>query len=128
MKDNSNEILEADSRFFSLLIGANTKELDRFLSDDFMLIDVMQGSEIPKTALLEAVGSRQLIFESIEPADRRARTYHGTAAVVTGRTQIKGRFAETAFAIASRYTHVYIQHAGQWRLTAAQGTPIAAAK
>jgi len=47
-----------------------------------------------------------------------------TTAVITGRTEMSGQFGETPFATKSRYTHVYVEQQGRWRLVAAQGTKI----
>jgi hypothetical protein len=93
------------------------------LADDFILIEVMNGSEITKPALLAGIGSGQVEFESIEPTDNSVRLYQRTA-VVTGRTQIKGRLGDAPFAASGRYTHVFITQEGTWRLVAAQGTQI----
>jgi hypothetical protein len=116
--------LAVDSRFFIALVKPDQPELDRLLADDFIIIDVMRGSEIPKSAFVEAVVSRQVTFETIRPAERRVRSYPGTA-VVTGRTQMKGRFGDAPFEASSRYTHVYVLLDGEWRMVSAQGTPIA---
>src|SRR5437773_6517969 len=40
--------LSADKRFFNALIASDTQALGRILTDDFILIDVMSGSEITK--------------------------------------------------------------------------------
>lgn len=125
--NNEPHPLSADQRWFNSLIGADTKALESGLADDFILINVMDGSEIGKASLLAAIGSGQLRFESIEPADRRVRQYNGTA-VVTGRTKMSGSFGETPFAANSRYTHVYVERQGQWLLVSAQGTPTATPK
>jgi hypothetical protein len=113
-----------DRQFFSALVDASVKDLDQILADDFVLIEVMGGSEVSKSSLLGAIESGQLKFETIEPADGRVRFYR-TTAVVTGRTQMNARLGETPFAIRSRYTHVYVEQEGRWRLVAAQGTQIA---
>jgi hypothetical protein len=88
------------------------------------LIDVMRGAEVDKSSLRAAIESGSLKFETIEPAEVRVRLYPGTA-IVTGRTQMYGRFGDVPFAARSRYTHVYVQEESQWRLASAQGTPIA---
>jgi hypothetical protein len=93
------------------------------LADDFVLIDVMRGGEVPKAALLAAIQSGDLKFESIEPADVRLRTHPGTA-IVTGRTRMRIKFQETPAEVHSRYTHVYVAIDARWRLAAGQGTPI----
>ena len=115
--------LQAEQQFFDSLIPADVQRLDSILGEDFLLIDVMTGSEITKSALLAVLGSGQLKFETIDPLEQRIRTY-GETAVVTGRTQMSGRFQENPFTASSRYTHVYVKAQPQWRLVSAQGTQI----
>jgi hypothetical protein len=118
------EVKAAEDRFFEALLLGNRAELEQILDDDFLLVDVMTGSEVPKAALLDVVGSRQLVFEAIARIDARVRSYNG-AAVVTGQTRMKGWYAGNSFSPHSRYTHVYVRGANGWRLVSAQGTPIA---
>ena len=117
--------LAADRRFFNALAAGDAQALDHILADDFILIDVLSGSEITKPAFLAATGSGQLKFEAIEPADNRVRLYQ-TTTIITGRTQMKGRLGDAPFAASSRYTHVFVPQQNEWRLATAQGTPIAA--
>jgi hypothetical protein len=113
-----------ERRFFTALIDANVEALDRILADDFILIDVMSGSEILKSVLLNLIRSGQLKFETIERLESRVRPYQG-AAVINGRTLMSGAFSGESFRTSSRYTHVYIEQQGQWRMVSAQGTQIA---
>jgi len=122
MNDNS-EPLAAENQFFTGLLESNVEALDRVLADDFMLIDVMGGAEIRKAVLLDAIRSGQLKFETIERLDCHVRFYQ-TTAVVTGSTQMSGRFGATPFTAHSRYTHVFVERQREWRLVAAQGTQI----
>jgi ketosteroid isomerase-like protein len=115
--------LTADRRFFAGLIAGDARALDRILAEDFLLIDVMSGSEISKPAFLAAIRSGQIKFESIEPAENRVRLYQ-TTAIITGRTQMAGLIGDTPFAASSRYTHVFVDQQGEWRLVNAQGTQI----
>lgn len=114
-----------EDRFFTALLGRNGPALRGVLSNDFLLIDVMTGSEVPADALIELVGRGQLIFESVERLNSRTRMY-GATAVVTGETRMRGRFGDQAFEAHSRYTHVYSHGPDGWRLVTAQGTPIVA--
>lgn len=116
--------LATDGQFFSALIAGSVEELNQILADDFVMIEVMGGSEVTKSSLLGAVESGRLKFEAVEPAEMRVRIYQ-TTALVTGRTQMSGRFDQTPFTARSRYTHVYVEQQGRWRMVAAQGTPIA---
>lgn len=113
----------AEQEFFAALTDANVAALDGVLADDFVLIDVMTGSEVPRAALLEVVGGGQLKFEAIERVEHRVREY-GIAAVITGRTEMNGVFSGQPFRASSRYTHVFVNDSGNWRMVAAQGTQI----
>ncbi len=89
--------------------------LDRILGEDFLLIDVMTGSELKKPDLLAVLRSGQLKFEAIEPVESQVRLY-GITAVITGRTRMSGRFGETPFTASSRYTPVFVKEQNQWRV------------
>ena len=124
MSKQSPEAVEQD--FFTALIAADHARLNQLLSDDFLLIDVMTGSEVPKAALLEVIEARQLRFDEITRVDYRVRLY-GNTAVITGSTKMRGNFGEDAFQASSRYTHVFVEQGESWRMVSAQGTPITAA-
>lgn len=115
--------LTADDAFFGALTAADAETLATLLADDFMIIDVMRGAEADRESFLEVVGSGAVVFDAIEPAERRVRLRAGTA-VVTGRTAMSGSFGGAPFSAASRYTHVFVDEGAGWRLLAAQGTPI----
>ena len=116
--------LATERAFFTALISANLDGLDSLLTDDFILIDVLNGSEITKPMLLAALGSSQVKFEAIEPVESRVRVFAVNTAVVTGRTELRGRVGEAAFTASSRYTHVFVTQNGGWMLASAQGTQI----
>ncbi len=122
--ENESELLQTERRFFASLVRGDVQALDQVLADDFTIIDVIRGSEVAKPALLEAIGSGQVKFDAIEPLESRVRLYP-PAAIITGRTRMSLRAGADTLTIASRYTHVYVQQRGQWRLAAAQGTQIA---
>jgi ketosteroid isomerase-like protein len=118
------EVLVAENRFFAALASGDRETLEHVVGDDCVLIDVMTGSVVPGADFVELVGSRRLIFESIEQLGTRVRLYDGTA-IVNGRTRMAGRFDGQGFQVHSRYTHVYVSGRNGWRLVAAQGTPVA---
>jgi len=116
--------LDADSRFFAALVGRDVTTLSKLLAQDFVLIDVLTGSEIPKKDLLTAIDSGQLVFERIQPSESRVR-YFGQTALVIGRTEMAGRYAGNPFGARSRYTHVFFKDQEEWHLVSAQGTKLA---
>ena len=117
----------AEQTFFTALVEADEATLGELLADDFLLVDVMTGSEVSKAALLEVVGGKELRFKRIERVEHRVREY-GMTAVITGRTDMQGRFGNQAFRVQSRYTHVFIDDGARWRMVSAQGTEIAPAR
>jgi ketosteroid isomerase-like protein len=114
-----------EQAFFRALIESDYETLQRVLADDFVLIDVMSGSEVTKAALIEAICGGQLKFESIERVEYRERVYERTV-VVTGQTEMAGHYGGQAFRTSSRYTHVFVDDGETWRMVSAQGTQIAA--
>ncbi len=115
--------IEVDRAFFSHLIDADTAALAELLTEDFLLIAVANGQEVPKSAFLGMLASGQLRFISIESAEVRVRRF-GKTAIVTGRTVMCGSLAGQESTVRSRYTHVYVELDGRWRMASAQGTPI----
>jgi ketosteroid isomerase-like protein len=120
------DVLAAERQFFDALIESNGDGLDALLSDDFILVDVMTGSEMARSGLIDVVKSGLLKFDSIAPAEVRVRV-HGSTAIVNGRTEMSGHYGPASFTARSRYTHVYLHDGSRWRLTSAQGTPIRSA-
>ena len=114
---------DTDQDFFQALVSSNIESLDGLLADDFILVDVMTGSEVTKAGFLDIIRGGALVFERIERIEFRVRVY-GSAAVVNGRTEMSGSYAGERFRVSSRYTHVFIDMGGSWHMVAAQGTQI----
>src|SRR5262249_36240578 len=92
MQNNESDLLSVERQIFRSLIG-NQVALDHLMSDDSLLIDVLSGSEVTKSELLDVLKSGQLRFEDIEPLNSRVRFYNGTA-IVTGSTKMTGHFGK----------------------------------
>jgi hypothetical protein len=122
--DTKLDPLVTERAFFSALLSGNIDSLDSILADDFVMVDLMAGSEISKPMLLAAVGSSQVKFEAITPVESKVRVYSCDTAVVVGRTEMKFRAGESSFNFSSRYTHVFVFNDGSWQLASAQGTQI----
>ena len=115
----------ADDRFFAALLAADVAELDNLLAADFLLVDVVGGAVVERSAFIATVGSGLLSLSTIRVLERRTRR-HGDTAIVVGRTQMAGSFEGAQFEAASRYTHILVRGPEQeWRLVNAQGTRIA---
>jgi ketosteroid isomerase-like protein len=120
------DLLSLERRFFNGLM-TNVDEVDHLMADDSLLVDVLSGSEVTKSELLTVLRSGQLKFEKIRPLGSRVRFYADTA-LVTGSTEMSGRFGDDPFSVSSRYTHVYVRSQDRWYLVSAQGTQIKTAQ
>jgi ketosteroid isomerase-like protein len=116
--------LIADRRFFAALVGGDVAALEQLCASDFIIVDVFSGSEAGKQDVLGGLASGALRFTVIEPEAAKVRRY-GECAVVNGATRMRGTFNDNAFAVHSRYTHVFVGSGEDgWKLVSAQGTPI----
>ena len=114
----------AEDRFFGALLASDLEQLERLLTNDFLIIDVMSGATTDRASFIAAFNQRALLFDRIDVVERLSRR-HGDTVIIVGRTQMAGSFNAAPFAAASRYTHVLVRERdGQWQLANAQGTPI----
>ena len=109
---------EVEREFFEALINADVASLDRILAGDFVLIDVMTGSEVSGERLTELVRLAQLRFHTINQTEYKVRVY-GTTSVITGRTVMIGWYEGQQFQVTSRYTHVLVEQSENWRIVSA---------
>lgn len=110
--------------FFAALRSGDAARVDEHLDERFHLVDVNSGSVSERTPFVEALRSGALVFDRLDLVERATRAY-GDSAVVIGRTSMAGSLTGTPFAVASRYTHVFVRRdSGEWRLASGQGTPI----
>jgi hypothetical protein len=116
------DLSSVERRFFHGLL-TNIDEVDHLMANDSLLVDVLSGSEVTKNEFLTVLRSGQLKFEKIKQLGSRFRFYADTA-VVTGTTEMSGRFGDEPFSVYSRYTHVYLKFQERWFLVSAQGTQI----
>ncbi len=123
MEQFEKDPITIDRRFLEAIVAREFETLESTLADDFVLID-LSGALIPKAGFLGNLRSGDLTFDAIQPDDVSVRVY-GHTALVTGRTEMKGSFKGVPFVFKSRYTHIYVNHLGHWRMVEAQGTAIA---
>jgi ketosteroid isomerase-like protein len=118
-------IAAADEMFFGALLSADMAALEAVLADDFVIVDVMSGRVTGRQEFLAAIGSGMLRFAEVTrfPAEQSVRR-RGAAGVVVGRTRMVMHFGPDRVTASSRYTHVFVNDDGLWRLMSAQGTPI----
>jgi ketosteroid isomerase-like protein len=119
------DVVAVDNAFFEALRAGDHRAIDSILTDDFLIIDVVSGGVSERDTILGALESGALRFvEVIRDPDAVSLRHRSGTAVIVGRTTMVMRFDQNATTVQSRYTHVFVQDGGRWRLLNAQGTPI----
>jgi ketosteroid isomerase-like protein len=109
------EILTLEKQFSQAIANNDSKAVDQFLADDWIIIN-SDGGIIDKARFLDVIRSGTLTHEMMESVDTRVRIY-GDTAVVTALTTTKGKFAGQEFTTKERATDVFVKQEGRWRCT-----------
>jgi hypothetical protein len=96
---------------------------ERLLADSWMNTNA-NGTVTTKPQLLELLRTRPFPFVSVEDDDVVIRVYPGAAVVTSRSTRISEGHDRTEIKRQVRFTRVYVQQDGCWRVAAAQATPI----
>jgi ketosteroid isomerase-like protein len=105
LQDACNAFLDADADRLMVL-----------LTEDFTTTDP-DGVVTTRADDIEAVRKGAIRYEVFENRDMKVRL-HGDAAVVTGRTIVKGRAGERAFAAEFQFTDTLVRTDGRWQVAA----------
>jgi ketosteroid isomerase-like protein len=109
-------IRKLDDERIQAQIHADAATLERIYADDFIGVGP-SGTVRTKLQVISDFTSRDLRFQSITTEDVRVRVY-GNAAVETGRSTMDGQDKGKAVPHDSRFTRVWIEQGGRWRLVA----------
>lgn len=99
-------------------IKADTAKMNQLLADDWELV-TMEGEIWTKENALKLFATRQLVIESEDFGDMKARV-NGDTAVVTARVAGKG----PGFSNEQRASYVFIRNQGRWQCIHTQGTTL----
>jgi len=97
--------------------------LERLLADDFILTNPA-GFVASKSEYLDGVKADTATYESVTNHDQVVNVYDN-AAVVTGSTIVKARFAGNDIGGEFRFTNVFIKRHDAWQCAATQLTRVA---
>lgn len=97
-------------------LDANVEKLTEFLTEDFTLTDA-SGTISTRADDIEIAKKGTIKYEVFENHDMKVRLY-GDSAVVTGRTRVKGKAGENAFASEFQFTDTLVRRGGRWQVAA----------
>jgi ketosteroid isomerase-like protein len=114
------ELLKWESEFAQAVARNDVNALDRFLDDEWVIVDP-DGGIIDKERFLSVIGSGVLSHESMNSTEVKVRLF-GDTAVVTALTTTTGNFMNKNFTSCERATDVFIKQPDRWRCVFTQLT------
>lgn len=97
-------------------LEADAARMAEVLTEDFTLTDA-SGVITTRADDIENAKKGTILYEVFENYDMKVRL-HGDAAVVTGRTRVKGKAGDTPFATVFQFTDTMVRRDGKWRFAA----------
>jgi ketosteroid isomerase-like protein len=108
------EVEAAEGQWRAAMLSNNVSDMDKLLADDYMAITANGTIETKAQALaLRKAGT--LRITKMDLSDTKIRIY-GDTAVVTSRAEINGTNGERDISGHYRYTRVYNNRLGQWKI------------
>lgn len=102
----------------------DTAWMEKHYADEYTWVDPGGGISDKSEDIAQA---KNLTFDSMELSDMRVRVV-GDTGVVTSIVTIKGKHMENDISGKYRLTDTYVKRNGEWKLLAAQATPVAPAQ
>ena len=109
-------IRQLDNERIRAQIGADAVALDRIYADDFIGVGP-SGTVRTKAQVISDFTSGELKFQSITTKDVQVRVY-GNTGVETGLSTMVGQDKGKAVPRETRFTRVWVEQHGRWRLVA----------
>jgi ketosteroid isomerase-like protein len=116
------DLLKLESNWGDALLKNDTAALERIYADEYLFTD-SEGVTWNKPQDLANTKSGASKITSFKLEDMKVHVY-GEAAVVTGKTILKGTFQGKDISGQHRFTDVFVKRAGRWQCVATQSTVI----
>ena len=97
-------------------LDGNAERMTELLTEDFTTTD-SSGAITTRADDVEAAKKGSIRYEVFENRDMKVRL-HGDAAVVTGRTIVKGQAGSDSFDAEFQFTDTLVRSGGRWRVAA----------
>ncbi|HWM92393.1 MAG TPA: nuclear transport factor 2 family protein [Thermoanaerobaculia bacterium] len=117
-------VLQAVRDACKTYLDGDADRLAEVLTEDFTLTD-SSGVVTTRADDIEHARKGTIRYEVFENHDMKVRL-HGDAAVITGRTTVKGQAGGTPFAAEFQFTDTLVRRDGRWRFVASHVSRISA--
>ena len=122
LADAEQAVTERVSAFLAAMRKGDTAAIAPFYADDYTATTETGGVQTKAQRLEWAKGDAARL-STLDYQDLKVRVY-GETAVVTGLAASRGAGGAQ---VNRRFTHVWVRQGGEWRMVAAQTTPVTAA-
>jgi ketosteroid isomerase-like protein len=120
MTEIGKQIIALDRQRMTAMTRKDTATLNALLSDDLVYTHAM-GRLDTKQGLIADIESRSVVFETMEPFDVKAQDF-GNVVVLTGLTRTCVARGDKRYEISTRFTDVWANKNGDWRMVTWQAT------
>lgn len=118
--DTAAELTLIEEQLAASWVAGDHTYHQRVLADDWSVIDPAGRILTKEDVLREAFsGEREITKGKIDEVNVRD---FGDWAIVTGRTQMSGRYQGQKMDVKLRFTDVFVRQNGEWKCVASQGT------
>ena len=105
-------------------LDGDADRIAELLTEDFTLTD-SSGVVTTRADDIEHARKGTILYEVFENHDMKVRL-HGDAALITGRTTVKGTAGDTPFAAEFQFTDTLVRSDGRWRVAASHVSRVSA--
>ncbi len=121
--EETNAVLQAERDGCTAYLNGEAEKIANFLTEDYTLTN-SKGEISGRTDDIADATSGKVHYDVFENYDMKVRLY-GSAAVVTGRTKLKGVYDGKTVDKIVQFTDTLVKQNGQWRLAAGHVSPVA---
>ena len=122
MNDVNEEIRQLDHEWGEALMRNDLEALDRIMPDVFTFTDPF-GEVLNKSEFLKVIKRGELTFEILKREDAKL-SVHWNTALATGRDTVRGMYKGHDVSGQYRYTNVYVELNGRWKVVSSQVTRV----
>jgi hypothetical protein len=113
---------DCSNLFFRALLEEDAASIGSLVSNDFTVVS-FNGHLVDSPTLQQAITQGYIVVDSGMLTGTTTRMY-GEVAVVSGQWNVSARIQNNGYQANVAYTTVCVRSGGQWKVTAAQFTPI----